>query len=113
MIKPLQKIDMRFWFLVGVMLCAAWVFLLMHNPWVDASEKKKVEHKKAFALYQQKCLGCHDSVADPEKPGRTRDDWYLVVNIMHDYGFDMTDQEAQTITDLLYDLRAGLEKEAG
>jgi hypothetical protein len=26
---------------------------------------------------------------------------------------DLTDQEAQAITDLLYDLRKGLEKEAG
>jgi mono/diheme cytochrome c family protein len=74
---------------------------------------KKVAHSEAFKVYQQKCLGCHDSVADPEKPGRTRDDWHLVVNVMHDYGLDMTSQEAEAITDLLYELRKGVEKEAG
>lgn len=76
-------------------------------------EKKKIEHKKAFAIYQKKCLGCHDSVADPEKPGKTRDDWHLVVNVMHGYGLDLTPQEDEAITELLYQLRKGLEKDAG
>ncbi len=64
-------------------------------------------------MYTKKCLGCHDSVADPEKPGRTRDDWHLVVNVMHKYGLDMTAAEADMIIDLLYDLRKGMEREAG
>ena len=51
--------------------------------------------------------------ADPEKPGRTRDDWHLVVNIMHGYGLGLTDEEANLITDLLYDLRRGIEREPG
>jgi hypothetical protein len=92
---------------------AAGVLLILHSPWVAAGEKKMIEHQKAFGVYQQKCLSCHDSVADPEKPGRTRDDWFLVVNIMHDYGLNLTDQEAAAIVDLLYDLRQGIEKEAG
>ena len=74
---------------------------------------KALEHKQAFALYAKKCLGCHDSVADPEKPGRTRDDWFLVVNVMHKYGLEMTTEEAAMIVDLLYDLRKGMEREAG
>jgi hypothetical protein len=69
--------------------------------------------QKAFEVYKQKCLGCHDSVADPEKPGRTRDDWHLVVNVMHGYGLELTNEESEMIIDLLYDLRKGLEKEAG
>jgi hypothetical protein len=76
-------------------------------------EKKKIEHKRAYELYTKKCLSCHDSVADPEKPGRTRDDWFLVVNVMHGYGFDLTDDDAAMIVDLLYELRPGIEKEAG
>jgi len=79
----------------------------------DAKFAKRESQIKAFQVYQQKCLGCHDSVADPEKPGRTRDDWHLVVNIMHDYGLDLTDEQNEQIIDLLYDLRRGLEKEAG
>jgi hypothetical protein len=111
--KSVQKMPKRSWFFVGLVLCAAGVLLLLHSPWVAADSKKKVEHQQAFAVYQKKCLGCHDSVADPEKPGRTRDEWFLVVNVMHGYGMDLTDQETQAITDLLYDLRKGLEKEAG
>jgi hypothetical protein len=78
-----------------------------------AKSAKKEGQIKAFQVYQQKCLGCHDSVADPEKPGRTRDDWHLIVNIMHDYGLDLTDEQSEQIIDLLYDLRRGLERDAG
>jgi hypothetical protein len=113
LIKRFQNGPKSSWLLVGLILCAAGVLFLLHSPWADAGQSKKVAHQKAFAIYQQKCLDCHDSVADPEKPGRTRDDWFLVVNVMHDYGFDLTDLEAQAITDLLYELRAGMEKEAG
>jgi hypothetical protein len=83
------------------------------NYGVAKQVKKNGAHAKAFALYSNKCLGCHDSVADPEKPGRTRDDWHLVVNVMHGYGLDMTTEEADMIIGLLYDLRKGMEKEAG
>jgi len=89
------------------------VLLLLHSPWVVADEKKKVEYKKTFEIYKSKCLSCHDSVADPEKPGHTRDEWFLKVNVMHGYGLDLTDQEAAAIVDLLYELRTGTEKEAG
>jgi hypothetical protein len=80
---------------------------------VTKAKQKKIDHMKAYQIYKSKCLACHDSVADPEKPGRTRDDWHMVVNVMHGYGFDLTSQEAEAITDLLYDLRKGLEKDAG
>ena len=77
-----------------------------------AAEKKMNCHE-AYMLYQQKCLGCHLSVADPEKPGRTHDGWYLVVKVMHEHGLDLTDAEAQAIVEYLYQLRKGIEKEAG
>jgi hypothetical protein len=79
----------------------------------EAQSSKKKMHAEAYAVYQKKCLSCHVSVADPEKPGRTRDDWLMVVEIMHGYGFELTPHESDLITDLLYDLRRGMEKEAG
>lgn len=74
---------------------------------------KKINHVEAFKIYQQKCLGCHDSIADPEKPGRTWDEWHLVVTVMHGYGLGLTPEESHLVTDLLYALRPGIEKEAG
>jgi hypothetical protein len=96
---------------VAVVVCG----LLIFNGVGAAGDKsaKKVEHQKAYAVFTQKCLGCHVSVADPEKPGKTRDEWHLVVNVMHDYGLGLTAEESELIVDLLYDLRQGIEKEAG
>jgi hypothetical protein len=88
------------------------LFSLVNTSMADQNKKSK-QHKQAYALYVKKCLGCHDSVADPEKSGRTRDDWHLVVHVMHGYGMDMSDDEADMIIDLLYDLRRGMEREAG
>jgi len=48
-----------------------------------SAETKKADYITAYKVYQEKCLLCHDSVADPEKPGRTKDDWRLAVEIMH------------------------------
>jgi hypothetical protein len=66
----------------GLPLLVCTVFLLAGIVLAVAGEKtttpkKKTDHKKAFAVYKQKCLLCHDSVADPEKPGRTQDEWLL------------------------------------
>ena len=98
------------------LICAIGVLLVVQSPSVVAGEKaksKSMDTMKAFKVYQEKCLGCHDSVADPEQPGRTRDDWHLVVNVMHGYGLDISMEESELIIDLLYDLRKGLEREAG
>jgi hypothetical protein len=78
-----------------------------------SAKTKKGDHISAYKVYQKKCLLCHDSIADPEKPGRTKDDWRLVVEIMHGYGLGLTQQETDLIIELLYDLRKGIEKEAG
>jgi hypothetical protein len=106
----------RFWLLTVCLICGVGVLLTLQSPTVIAGDKakeKRMADQKAFDIYKQKCLGCHDSVADPEKPGRTRDDWLLVVNVMHGYGLELTNEESEMIIDLLYDLRKGLEKEAG
>jgi len=89
------------------------VFLIGTQSVAKQKSGKVVEHQNAHAVYAKKCLNCHVSVADPEKPGRTRDDWHLVVNVMHGYGLDLTAEESEMIIDLLYDLRKGMEREAG
>lgn len=78
-----------------------------------SATSKKIDHVTAYKLYQEKCLLCHDSVADPEKPGLTKDDWRLVVEVMHGYGLGLTQEESDIIIQFLYDLREGIEKEAG
>ena len=97
--------------LIAISLLSFIGMVLCFSPG-DATEtkaiKKKINHMKAFQLHNKKCLSCHISVADPERPGRTRDDWHIVINLMHSYGFDLTKQEAETLTDFLYELRQGI-----
>ena len=103
------------WILVGAGIFVLG-FVMFGGHGIAMQETKsdqKMMHEKAYSLYQSKCLGCHVSVADPEKPGRTRDDWHLAVEVMHEYGMDLTNDESEMIIDLLYDLRKGIEKEAG
>lgn len=97
----------------GAWLCGGIVFATAADKKPTWEEKKKLDHKKAFALYKQKCLLCHDSIADPEKPGRTHDEWLLVLKTMHKYGLDLTAKETDMIGGLLYDLRKGMEKDPG
>jgi hypothetical protein len=99
--------------LAGVMVSGFLIFGSHSIAMQEAKGGKKMMHEKAYTLYQSKCLGCHISVADPEKAGRTRDDWHLVVQVMHAYGLDLTAEESDMIIDLLYDLRKGMEREAG
>jgi hypothetical protein len=68
---------------------------------------------KANKLIAQKCTGCHVSVVDPERPGKTRDEWYAVVRLMEAHGFKLTDQETELIVDHLYAVRRGIEKTPG
>ena len=99
--------------LIGL-VCSAFLLgaiFLNGSKGVAGQEKKNIA--TAYQVYKQKCLDCHVSVADPEKPGRTRDEWHIVVNIMHKHGLDLTDEESEQMIDLLYDLRRGLEKDAG
>ena len=106
----------RFWLLTVCLICAVGVLLVVQRPSVVAGDKtkaKSMDRMKAYQVYQAKCTGCHDSVANPELPGRTRDDWHLVVNVMHGYGLGLSIEESEIIIDLLYELRKGLEREAG
>lgn len=96
----------------GLLLLAGMVFAVADEK-RSSDDKKKIDHKKAFAIFKQKCLQCHDSVADPEKPGRTKDEWLLVLKTMHGYGLGLTPQETELVGGLLYDLRRGVEKDPG
>ena len=100
-------------FLVGGMLIVDSKGFAGQDTMLLAKAGKKADFENAFKVYTQKCNGCHVSVADPEKPGRTRDDWHIVVNVMHDYGVGLTNEESDMIIDLLYKLRRGMEREAG
>ena len=100
-------------FLVGGMLIVDSKGFAGQDTMLLAKAGKKADFENAFKVYTQKCNGCHVSVADPEKPGRTRDDWHIVVNVMHDYGMKLTHEESEMIIDLLYKLRRGMEREAG
>jgi hypothetical protein len=100
-------------FLAGGMLIVDSKGIAMQDTLTLAKAGQKMDFEKAYSVYNQKCNGCHLSVADPEKPGRTRDDWHIVVNVMHDYGLALTNEESDMIIDLLYKLRRGMEREAG
>ena len=82
---------------------------------VAAEKAVKPGHpsSKAYQLIVQKCTGCHVSVVDPERPGKTRDEWYAVVRLMQAHGFKLTDQETEIIVDHLYAVRRGIEKTPG
>jgi len=69
----------------------------------NATAKTKQE---AFAVFKKHCVQCHDSVADPERPGKTRIEWYAIINLlMTSHGLEISQEEADIIADLLYSLR--------
>lgn len=67
----------------------------------------------AFVLFKKHCTQCHNSVADPERPGKTRDEWYRVVHLMESHGLDISQDDAAMIVDLLYAIRRGVEDKPG
>lgn len=100
------------------LLRAALLFLAVAvAPSSSAAADKAVKPgrptSRAYQLILQKCTGCHVSVADPERPGKTRDEWYAVVRLMQSHGFQLTDQETESIVDHLYAVRRGIEKTPG
>lgn len=114
--KPRKERGALWWIgILCVMVMVGGLISLVSHPASIASDKKApaFDFAKAHAVYQSKCLSCHLSVLDPEKPGRTRDGWFMVVNIMHKQGMDLSDSEASMVVDLLYKVRRGLEKDPG
>jgi len=72
------------------------------------------DQMNGYALNNKYCTSCHVSVADPEKPGFTRDTWHLIINIMHKNGLEnLSAEENGALVDYFYLIRKGLEREAG
>jgi mono/diheme cytochrome c family protein len=69
--------------------------------------------QEEFAVFQKHCVQCHNSVADPERPGKTRDEWYRIINLMEVHGLEISQGEADMIVDLLFNLRRGIEDTPG
>jgi len=91
------------------------LLLLGHSHTIEAETtmEEHVDMVQAYSLFNYKCLGCHADVTDPEKKGLTRDEWFIVVNLMKGHGANLTQEESETIVGLLYALRPGLEKDPG
>lgn len=67
-----------------------------------------------YQLNKKHCISCHDSVADPEKSGLTRDTWLLVLKLMHKNGLEkLSVEEEATLVDYFYSIRKGIERDAG
>ncbi len=69
--------------------------------------------QEEFVVFQKHCVQCHNSVADPERPGKTRDEWYRIINLMEVHGLEISQAEADMIVDLLFNLRRGIEDTPG
>lgn len=92
------------------------LLLLGYSHDIQAGETTLKEHKQmvqAYSLFKEKCLGCHLDVSDPEKEGKTKDEWYIVVNLMEGHGVNITPADSETLVGLLFKLRPGLEKDPG
>ncbi|MBX3517793.1 MAG: hypothetical protein KF815_12715 [Rhodospirillales bacterium] len=76
-------------------------------------QTKAYDRRLEFAVFNKNCTQCHVSVADPERSGKTRDEWYRIVNLMEGHGLVLTQEEADMIVDLLFKLRTGVEDQAG
>lgn len=78
-----------------------------------AKNGQRASLEKSFQLYQSKCTACHEGVADPDKPGKTCDDWHIVIKLMHDYGLELTEEEETILVDYFFTIRKGVEAQAG
>jgi len=80
------------------------------QPAVKPNPAMKAQPKQyEYAVFKKHCTQCHESVADPEKPGKTRDEWYRIINLMEGHGLNISQDEADMIVDLLYNLRRGID----
>lgn len=70
--------------------------------------------RHGYELNKKYCMSCHDSVADPEKVGLTRDTWHLVLNIMHKHGLEkLSAEDTAALVDYFYSIRQGMERSPG
>ena len=96
-----------------IILCFA-VFAIILSFVISSNAMSAKDQMQGYALNKKYCVSCHDSVADPEKPGFTRDTWHLVLNLMHKNGLEkLSAEETEILIDYFYTIRKGLEREAG
>jgi len=80
----------------------------------DSLKKPKQMYSEGYELNIKYCTSCHNSVADPEKTGYTRDTWYVIINVMHKYGMQTLPQhDADVLVDYFYTIRKGIERDPG
>ncbi len=83
---------------------------------VSAAETKKVtvDLQKGYQLAKKWCTSCHDSVANPEGARKTRDEWHIIVDVMHKkFQVKINNDDREQLIDYFYSIRKGLEKDAG
>jgi len=81
-----------------------------------AAETKKVsvDLQKGYQLAKKHCTSCHDSVANPEAGRKTRDEWIIVIDIMHKkFQVKLKKDEQEQLVNYFYAVRKGLEKDPG
>ncbi|ALC15507.1 cytochrome c oxidase, cbb3-type, subunit III [Desulfuromonas soudanensis] len=92
--------------LIAIFICA------MQVTSSFALDAKSV--KDGYSLHNKYCVSCHDSVANPERTGFTRDAWHLTLNLMHKHGLQkLSNEEKEALIDYLFTIRKGMEQEAG
>ena len=83
---------------------------------VGAAETKKVtvDVQKGYQLAKKRCTSCHDLVANPEAGRKTRDEWIVVIDIMHkQFRVKLSKDEQELLINYFYTIRKGLETEPG
>ena len=84
------------------------------EPTIKPNPNAEAQAKQAeYAVFNKHCTQCHVSVADPERPGKTRDEWYATINLMEGHGLGISQEDADMIVDLLFNLRRGVEDTPG
>jgi hypothetical protein len=93
-----------------IMIALSIFILLGSNSF--ALDAKSV--KDGYELNKKYCVSCHDSVANPEKRGFTRDSWHLILNLMHKHGLqELSNEETEALIDYFYKIRKGMENQPG
>jgi len=103
-------------FTINKALVSVLAVVLLAPAGVGAAETKKVtvDLQKGYQLAKKRCTSCHDSVANPEAGRKTRDEWHIVIDVMHKkFQTKMNNDELELLINYFYSVRKGLEKDPG
>lgn len=101
---------------INKMLASVLAVALLAPVGAGAAETKKVtvDLQKGYQLAKKRCTSCHDSVANPEAGRKTRDEWHIIVDVMHKkFQTKMNNDEVEQLINYFYAVRKGLEKDPG